>query len=358
MKRALMILIACFLCLNLAACGEKSEEAAAVRFPNANFNNNYWFSGDFWAFDDNLFYMQDGFYNMGVYWKDHRDNKKLFEESDFLSDYEKSVWFGDIFVSDRYLYFELCTDQEDWLYRYDLNAGTYAPVCKIPSPHRWVVAGDYFIYVEYSSSYKTTGAPLCIYNLIDGTTTQVCANATEFGIVAGQLRYIVHSDGYELYRYDCAENRSTLLGTFPCEFEGDFSAYDIFNFTPDSVVMLNFSNDEKLVVYSISSNRTEVYTLPNRIHHMVAYDQYAYAVVYGIPENALTAAADERGIYRINLSDGSYEIIERNVDDFTDIHVVSDDCIYIDQTKITFLLWFDRDIYRFDYTTKSKKKLF
>ena len=357
MKRIVLILIACFLCLNLAACSEKSEEAAAVQYLDANFNNSYWFSENFWAFDDTLFYMRDGFYNMGVYRYANGDGVKLFEESDFSNDISKDNYIGNIFIYDSYLYFKLGTDQGDWLYRYDLEQGVYAPVCEIPSLYRWVVTDDYFIYIEYSSSYKKTGAPLCIYNLIDGTTTQVCANATEFGLVDGQLRYIVYSDDYELYQYDYAENRSTILGTFPCEFEGDFSAYDIFNFTPDSIVMVNWRNDEKLVVYSISSNSTEVYTLPNRIHHMVAYDQYAYAVVYGIPENAVTAAADERGIYRIKLSDGSYEIIERNADSDTEVHVVSDDCIYIVQGKM-YLCLYREHVYQFDYTTKNKEKLF
>ena len=359
MKRIALLLALCLIIIIFSACSAEQEETISVAsFPQANFNNNYWFSGDFWAFDDTLFYLQDGFYNMGAYWSTNGNNYKLFEESDFANDSTKYTVIGDIFVCDSYLYFELYTDdQEGWLYRYDLKESTYASVCEIPSLYRWVVVDNYFIYREHPSNNDDNCSPLCIYNFGDNTTTQVCANVEEFGIVDGQLRYITNADAYELYEYNYIEKQSTVLGKFYCEFD---DACDIFNFTPDHIVMLSWSRDyyHNLVVYSLSSNSTAVYTLPKGIHNMVAYDQYAYAVVYDTQKNSSEAvAAEENGIYRINLTDGSYEVVESNASDNTEIHVTSDDCIYIVQRKMNILFQSRRHVYKFDYRTGSKEKL-
>lgn len=358
MKRISRFLALCLVMLFLPACGTEQEPASTVTsFPQANFNNNYWFSGDFWAFDDTLFYLQDGFYNMGAYWSINGNNRKLFEESDFLSDSTKETTIGDIFPFGNYLYFVLYTDQQDAFYRYDLSENTYTEVCEVPFLYRWVVVDDYFIYREHPSGNDEKRSPLCIYNMTDGSTTEACPDVEEFGIVNGELRYITNTDAYELYRYDYRENRATILGTFYCEFD---AAYDLFNFTPGGIVMLNWSKEYRnsMAVYSIASNSTVVYTMPKGINQLVACDQYAYAVVYDTQKNSSAAvAAGENGIYRINLTDGSYEVVERNASEDTEIHVTSDDRIYIIQRKTGFLYRSRRHVYKFDYKTGSKKKL-
>ena len=356
MKRTLVILLACVLCLSFSACDSKSADTAApVSFPNANFNNHYWPIEDFWAFDDTLFYKQAFLYNMGVYRSTDGSSKKLFEETDFVKEYT-SWTIGDIFVCGSYLYFELYTDQINCLYRYDLNENTYAPVVEIPHLYRWVVSGDYFMYKE-DPAYNNEGyAPLCVYNMKDGTTKQVCENVEEIGIVNGQLRYITYTDVYELYQYDYTNFESSLLGTFAPEFD---KKYNIFNFTADAVVMCNWGKEynRKLVVYTPSSDSTAVYTFPKGIQQLVAYDQYAYAVLYDTEKYTSDAvAAEENGIYRIHLADGSYEVVERNVDSYTKIHVVSDDRIYILQGRMNISIYREH-VYDFDCTTGTKVKI-
>lgn len=357
MKRMAFILVLCLIATNLFACSIEQEHVTSVTsFPQANFNNDYWFCGDFWAFDDTVFYLKDGFYNMGAYWSVNGNSKKLFEESDFITESTEYALMGEIFICDSWLYFDIVTDQENFLYRYDLNDGSYAQVCEVPALYRWVVVDDYFIYMEDPSYNEEKHAPLCMYNMLDGSTTEVCPNIEEFGIVDGQLRYITNTDAYELYQYNYSENHSTILGTFYCEFD---DAYDIFNFTPDGVIMLNWSReyDRNLVVYSLASNSTAVYTLPKEIHHMVACDQYAYAVVYDTQKNSSIAVpAEENGIYRINLTDGSYEIVDTNASDDTELHVISDDRICIVQRE-TNVLRSQRHVYIFDYATGNKEEL-
>ena len=59
MKRIALLLALCLIIINFSACSAEQEETISVAsFPQANFNNNYWFSGDFWAFEDNIFYLK------------------------------------------------------------------------------------------------------------------------------------------------------------------------------------------------------------------------------------------------------------------------------------------------------------
>ncbi len=358
MKRVVRLLALCLIVINLSACTAGQEQTASVTsFPPANFNNNYWFSGDFWAFEDTVFYLQDGFYNMGAYWSAGQIRSKLFEEADFSDDSTGYTAIGDIFVCGSFLYFELTSDRGCMLYRYDLAERTYAPVCETPRLYRWVVADNRLIYTEHPLNSSETHTPLWLYNLNDGTSTQICADIEEFGIVDGQVRYITYTDSYELFQYDCAYGIITPLGEFSPEFD---KKYDLFNFTSDSVVMLNWERelDQNLVVYTLSSDSTAVYTLPKGIQHLVAYDQYAYAVLYDTQKYSSDAVASKNnGIYRINLTDGSYEVVAKNADNDTEIHVISDDRIYIIQRKMNLLFQSRRHVYVFDYMTRTKVKL-
>ena len=349
MRRILFWLILVSFCLNLAACDfAPALTVSDDGFAEANFNNNYWFNGNFWVLDDQVFYLRDGFYNEGAYWSANGKVEKLFQESDFNSDAWEYNLIGDIFVSDDSLYFEIVTDQKTFLYRYDLKERTYSLVCEIPSLYRWVVVDDYFIYREHPANSSEKHSPLFIYHLKDGTTKQVCSDVEEFGIVNGELRYITLSDRYSLFRYDYAEDASTLIGTFPMNSDRKFS---IFNFTSDFIVMYTFTkNNPDLFVYSCASGTTSVYPLPKGINHVVAYDQYAYLVVYEEPHNQSgVITAKENGIYRICLADGSYEVIISKINSGTEVHVVSDDCCYINQSH--------RTVYRYDYTSETKEKI-
>lgn len=358
MKHIMILLTVCLLCVCFFGCNsETSNCAEGVSFTGANFNNDFWFSGNFWAFEDDLFYLRDGYYNLGAYWAAGANTEKLFEESDFANESVEHTQIGDFFVSENWLYFELVTEKQDMLYRCDLTNGTYEPVCEIPFLYRWAVMDNYFIYLEHPKNNGERRYPLCIYNLKEGTTTQICSNVEEFGVINGQLRYITYGDEYALYQFDFEENCSAAIGTFGCEFD---DKYDVFNFVLDGVVMLNWGreNGQNLVVYTLSSNSTAVYTFPKEIQRMVAYDQFAYAVVYDTHKNSSDAvASEENGIYRIHLTDGSYEAVQSDASEGTNIHVISDDCVYILQRKMNLLFQARTHIYKFDYQTGDKEKL-
>lgn len=358
MKRALIVLLVCVLCLSSSACGSTPEPSVAnANFTGANCNNSCKFSCDFWAFDGSLFYMQDGFYNMGVYWSIDGNSTKLFEEADLSNELAVNSGLGDIFVSGCYLYFDVFTSNENWLYRYDLNKRSYSSVCEIPSLQRWVISDEYFIYSEHPSNNEEKRSPLQIYSLTDETTTEICRDVAEFGIIDGQLRYITNAAPYELYQYNYAEKRSVLLGAFDCKFD---DGYNVFNFTSDAVVMYNWGEgcDRSLVVYTLSSAETQVYTLPKGIQDMVAADRYAYALLYDTQTHSYEAVpSDANGIYRISLDDGSYEIIEHDIDSVTNIHVATDDCLYMIRGKYNAVFLYSSHVYRYDHSTGTTEKL-
>lgn len=357
MKRAISLLLTAMLCLGLFACAAKQEPAqestGAAGFPTANFNNSYQLGGDFWAFDDHVFYMQDGFYNMGVYWRSPDETVKLLEESDFIDDSVDYANIRDIFVSGGDLYFRLSTDLFTQIYRYDLSENTYTPVCQTPYLFSWAVMDDYLVYREHPANYEPRRAPLWICDLNTGTATQICEDVEEFGIVDGQLRYITCADAYTLYAYDPAQDSSSVLGAFTGDWE-------VFNFTTDAVVMYNWNRDRnrELGVYTLRSGTATVYTMPRGIQFMAAGDRYAYAVIYDTQKNSSSAVASgENGIYRIDLTDGSYRVVNKAYGSGTELYVASDDRIYIIQGRMGFLFRYRTHVYILDCETGHMEKL-
>lgn len=352
MKRIAFCMVLCLLCATFSMCARHQTFSVPENgFSEANFNNRYYFSGDFWAFKDGIFYLKDGFYNMGAYWSVNGETKKLFEESDFSDDSTGHVSISEIFVCDSDLYFECSTEDRSRICRYDLKKHTDSLICEIPDPYRWVIAEDRLICREHPLNNDENRSPLWIYNLTDGTNTQICPHVEEFGIVDGQLRYLTYEDGYRLYAYHDAEGTSSLLGTFSCEFDNPFH---VFNFTHDAVVRYgSIQGDWYLFVYSLSSNTSALYPLPQKAQQFAAYDRYAFFVIYDRND----PSDEENGIYRMSLSDGSYELAEKGADDDTKIHVASDDTVYIIQGQLSFLSRHERHVYFLNCTTGDKIKI-
>lgn len=349
---AFFILMASTLCL--FACGK--EEPLPTVFPDGNFNNSY-YGSRFWAHGDTLFYLKDGFYNMGIYRSDSGEKVRLLRESDLRQATATDCWLGGIYVCGSNLYFELASNDGCILYRYDLVSGTYAPLIALPRTDGWLVVGDWCIYREGLITGEKEQSALYIHDLHTDTRTLICPDVVEFGIVNGQLRYLTHTVVYGLYQYDVATGNSLLLGTFSC---GPGSDYDHINFTPDAVILHCCSREQQrnLTVYTVSTQSTAAYTLPLPIHQLTAYDRYAYAVLYNTTWESSQAIPDpENGLYRIDLTDGSYEKILSDGDDQTRLHVVSDDRVYIIQDSSGILSLNARQVYILDIPSGKKEKL-
>lgn len=354
-KRVFAFVLVCVIALCLFACGK--EQPLPTAFPDGNFNNSYWSGDRFWAYENTLFYLQDGFYNMGIYRSDNGEKVRLLQENDLRQATSTDCWLGGIYPCGSYLYFELGSSDGYVLYRYDLISGTYAPLIELPRTDGWLIVGDFCVYREGLITGEKEQSALYIHNLRTDTRTLVCPDVVEFGIVNGQLRYLTYTVAYALYQYDGASGNSLLLGTFSCDLGSD---YDHFNFTSDTVILHNYSwaHQRNLTVYTISSQRTAAYTLPLPIHQLTAYDRYAYAVLFDTTwDSSQAIPGKENGLYRIDLTDGSYEKILSDADDLTEIHVVSDDQVYIIQGSDGFLSLLKRHVYILDIPTGKKEKL-
>lgn len=318
----LMVLI-----LLISGCGASTAEGVqsvldSGGFSTPNFNNDYLVRLDFWAFGDIAFYEQDGFYNMGFWVEVDGTKEKLFEESDFSSD----SWYvsvDDFYVCKDSVYFVVTYYEREGLEFshaalccYDLNTYTYETVLEVPCMFRWVVVEPYLIY---STIYDGCDK-LAVCDLKTGEETVVCEDIAEFGVVENELRYITGNGRYELYRCGISGGTVEKLGEFDCVYDEE---YDFFNFTPDAVVMYNYSTtyDEQLVVYYPETDHTAVYRMPLEIQCMVACREYAFVLLCGSSDMG-------SGIYRVKLSDGSYEKVVYSDNGYS-IYAASDSEVYM-----------------------------
>jgi len=318
----LMVLI-----LLISGCGASvAEEIQSVLdsggFPMPNFNNEYLVRLDFWAFGDITFYEQDGFYNMAFWVEVDGRKEKLFEESDFSSD-RWYVSIDEFYVCKDSVYFVVIYYEREGLdfshavlYCYDLNTNTYETVLEVPYMFRWVVVEPYLIY----STFYDERDKLVVCDLKTGEETVVCEDIAEFGIVENELRYITGNGPYELYCCSISGGTVEKLGEFDRVYD---EGYDFFNFTPDAVVMYNYSTtyDEQLVVYYPVTDHIAVYGMPLEIQCMVACREYAFVLLGDSSDMG-------DGIYRVKLSDGTYEKVAY-ADNGNGIYAASDSEVYL-----------------------------
>ena len=219
----------------------------------------------------------------------------------------------------------------------------------------WMVTGEYIAY-EISSDYGDYD--LYVYSMDRQESSLVCKNIWSFGIVNGALRYLYVTDTDELdyCEYDLNTQESTLLFSIP-PVKHKFHTY--YNFTEDYLIGFSlYEESAEFTVYSADGS-DNVYTLPRAIKQFVAGDQFAYAVCYNTKESDYSMIKHEdNDIYRINLSDGTYEALDYSVNRGTSIYTVSDDLIYILQIKQRFIGQSYTYVYRYEHSTDTTTALF
>lgn len=347
-SKRLVFPVTVLLILLLTGCGsvEAAAEIPEKGFPQVNHNNNQIIRHDSYFFDQAFFYEQDGFYNMGVYRCLNGTYTKLFEASDF----EDCGGLNGYYISGSDLYFVMCGEGSDYLYRYDLRTDTYALVCRVETGSDWGVVDQFFIYKT-----ENIASALCVLDMETGESVPICEDALQFGLIGEEVRYVVQTDAYEVYSYDLTSGANTKLGAFSC---GVFPRYVTINFTPDEVLIFSgeFGDGGTFVAYSISQNTVTDYAMPREIHEMVAGEDAVFLLVYNNEKNSSEAVpSKENGVYRVNLKDGSCEMITGDIDNHTAIYVYSDDCIYLVQGGYSIPGFYSRVAYRLDIAEGTKE---
>ena len=339
MKRILIILLViCLAGATVAGCAGEDLPTAPEEYAQVNFNNTLLIRPDFYFFDEGCFYARDGFYNMGVYRNRAGKPEKLFAESDFPG------WLDDFIVCGSELYFVMTDGDSSWLYRYDLKTDTHEQLYPIANPEYMGVLGEFVVYQDRSDPKKQN---LRFLDLRTGEDRIAMEGIEVFGLVDGEVRCVVRNEGYEVYRVDPLTGGSELLGTFSVDQEGSYAYY---SFASEHVLMRLGNSGGTCWSFSLVDGTVTAYTVPKKIHEMVAGDDAVFLLVY--EEERYTSAvisSPENGVYRVDLTDGSCEQVYADVDDQTKIYVESDDGIYLKHSNT---------VYRLDLNAGTCEKVF
>lgn len=354
MKKLLAILLLLSVTIPLVGCSGKANtiDLRQIKFDSVNYNNLYSFPS-FGADRKTVLYTSDAWYSTQLFLCQNQNAAKLFESADFPDEFFQ----GDFMPIDQSIYFRTNSNESEecHIYRYDLPNQTHSKLLSAEWLYEWMVTGDFIAY-EISSDYG--GYDLYVYSMDRQESSLVCKDIWDFGIVNGALRYLYVTDTDELdyCEHDLNTQESTLLFSIP---PAKHKFHNYYNFTEN--YLIGFSLYEESAEFTVFSadGSCNVYTLPRAIQQFVAGDQFAYAVCYNTKESDYSMIKHEdNDIYRIDLSDGTYEALDYTVNRGTSIYTVSDDLIYILQIKQRFIGPSATLVSLFDYSTGTHTKLF
>ncbi|MBQ3528459.1 MAG: hypothetical protein IJA52_07915 [Clostridia bacterium] len=381
----------------LFACGRKATEIKDINITNPNYNNidSDSFTMIQAASGDTVFYAWSGFYNPHISVFDGNRKHHVMNGLKFYSE----MYNGDFFVLGDSAYFsttsfdieeELHPNAEDDLiydlqeykeynfYRYDLGSKEHAKMFSIESSYiyTWYASTDFFAFKKYLYEKEDDEAvisdlySLTCYDLAENTEILVCDSIVSCSVVSGKLRYLTFSEGtFNVFEYDTKTRLSEKLGDFSIDgynYEEYTVSYHTYNYTEEKIIVSSYNdNYDTIAVYDIAEDTLCEYTLPATIVSAIAGEKYIFADIhtegvyyYGEDEN-VTSEADEEidGIYRIDLSDGSYEKLDIFANEDTALFVVSDDELIIEQGKMAFIRY-KTTVFSYDVKNKELKELF
>lgn len=350
-----VILIGLLLLLVLFLLVSSSAPQGLPREVNVNNLKSPYYGGSFFALDGQFYYLQDGFYNMGVYRSTGSAAKRIFRDSDFSRrEGEQYGLLGQIFPVGDLLYFELYGEgSRSNFYLFDPAENSFRYLFHSERVHNWIVREPCLVYQKGSDREKETDAfqhdELWLYDLSSGRQSRVADSVEQIGLVDGTLYYVsfqgecrqepdenqekgyrlVYDGEYSLSSYDFQQQRSTELGRFPLIFEPDqyYSQYEFFSFTGHSVAMYTFHTPYacKLVLYT-PGQELQVITTPLPIHKLVAAGDVAYALLYDEHRSD-----PQQGLYRFDLKNGSFEKLGQDLPcgNRVELYVASEDQVFL-----------------------------
>lgn len=195
---------------------------------------------------------------------------------------------------------------------------------------------------------ETRHTPLYALPLETKKITKVCHDIAEssLGVVDGVLIYATEQDGkYQLYTYDALQNIATCVGQIVFDtyiIEGVFnyiSGAAVFQFKQRELD--NGSVTERVLIYDLAQREivTE-YCVDKNIDDFIVYQTYAFFVDYAFGSETGEYNTD---VYRLNLSDGTYEEVITFEDQRVNLFVTSDDFVYVETDEYIYRCDMDGD---------------
>ena len=355
MKKIIALLVTVMMLISSTACS-KNSGLNNINFDIVNYNNLYdtFLDSRLCINGDTIFYNSDGFYNQRTFVRNNGKKTKLIEHNDFSNE----SYYGDFFVIDGFMYFNTFTETEpagDYIYRYSLAEQKYEKLLSTTNLSFWLVTKEHIVFSKFGTEDDI--CDLYIYNMQSKTETLVAENVLEFGIANNKLRYLTQAtdDNIFVYETDFYGRQSQKLGEFTTKIQD----YPIFNFTTNYVVSkcTQTENESSISVYSTQGKYSE-YSLPRPVQQLICGDEYAYAVCFEYQElSSDIVRHKDNGIYRINLSNGNYKKIDSVTTNNTEVHVNSDNEIYIIKEAFSIAMY-RRNVYKMDVNENTKRKIF
>lgn len=368
--------LVCILVLSFILCGcELEHKKAAERTKTAdfssvtdlseNFNNSYIFYESFAAGNDIIFYTVTGSKSSYLYAYYNNERYMLLSDSSL----------NDMTISNTYcmsgdsIYFDAVSNEYDnykcYIYRYNLPEKQCSKVFAKENIENWTVVGKYIVYMTYYNE-KSGFYSLYCYNTETKKEQYICNEVEAFGITNGSLRFISYNGkNYSLSEYDFEKHTSESI----TQFDGYSIKESVqYNFTENSIIMVpdtqNYHSEKsEYRVVDINTGKFSTYSLPYGLISFTAGKDYAYAMCqpdinaeydlkdYGIfSDNAYD-------IYKVNLKNGKYELLDIASSDYTSLYVVNDEVLYILNSKEK-IGGFIYEVNKYSASDNSNKKVF
>lgn len=356
MKKIFTVLLMLAISLSFTGCQYKGS-VNEINIKSINYNNypNFRSSCDLWVNNDVYLYNSDGFYNMRTFCYQNGNRVKLLESNDFINE----TYGGRILPMNDFAYFSTTSgDNNQNFYKFSFPNQSYEKITTIKGYLDWIATPEYIVYIQFLNE-ESSLPDLFVYIIDKDTTFTICNDVLSFGIVDNKIRYLTSLNAHTLasFEYDHTSNISNKIGEIQVAIDNQ---YPICNFTSNYTIIAKADSYDwsKITVHSFDGLSHE-YRLPKPIQQFVAGENFAYAVCYETEEYSTTSVRHkDNGIYKINLANGSYEVIETLADEDTEIHVVSDDEIYITQHKMNFIGQYKGHVHKMMVSNKTKTKVF
>ena len=377
----------------LFGCEKNTEPAPwqTAEFESFNYNNveNAWYTNIEYAEENTVFFWDTPsaaifplFFFGGGYITSLNvfdgDKKHIFLRDNSRA---KESLVGDFAIVDSVAYYTANQTLDDGIedgtylerinfYSYDRSEKKSEKIYSVDTycVNSWMVCDDKLAYTTFEETPYIEDEDytyeLYVRDLTKEKTIDICDKAKSYSFVGGELRYITYEEKtFYLWKYDFDAKKSVQIGTFDGAMGMDDHLYEEelgYNFTQDKIIITGESRDyTRFYIYDIETGALTDHNLPEEVDSLVAGEAYAYAVCVNLDDmyGDYTDSPDN-GIYKIDLTDGTYEKTSYEADGGTCIYVSSDDDeVYIEQYRDAGLSA-AKTVYRYDAKNDKSVKLF
>lgn len=235
----------------------------------------------------------------------HQIDEQITEIGSYMQAYGDDIYFwGNGFNCNNNT--DTCSGNM-FLYHYSKEEKTFEKLLTVDhTVFEWAVLGDYVIFVNFANENLDKYLLYC-GNLKSKEIKLISSEVVSFGIADNELRYITNGNGEyncKLYSFDLKKSNSDLIASF----NGKTGPNVVYNYTNEKLIHYN---SQTLSVFDINSNKTESFELPDNVHYISCYENFAFV-------------STESYIYRVDLNSGKFEELYEHNGELMLINAIND----------------------------------